>query len=232
MKIGVLGTGMVGRALAGRLAELGHEVLVGTRDVEATMARSETDARGNIAFASWLAESVGVRVDTLESAARHGEIVVNATGGEVAVAALTAAGAANLAGKVLIDVTNPLDFSRGMPPRLFVKDDDSLAEQIQREFPDARVVKTLNTTNADVMVHPESLGSGDHTVFVSGDDAEAKSTVTGLLAAFGWLDIVDLGDLTTARGAEMLVAHWIRLMAALGTVTFNYKVVRSPEVAR
>ena len=127
---------------------------------------------------------------------------------------------------MLIDVSNPLDFSRGMPPTLFVKDNDSLAEQIQRDFPKAKVVKTLNTMASQLMVHPERLAGADHSVFLSGDDAQAKKTVRELLAGFGWKDIIDLGDITTARGPEMLLGAWLRLFAALDTGLFNWKVVR------
>ncbi|WP_245721969.1 NADPH-dependent F420 reductase [Nocardia crassostreae] len=127
---------------------------------------------------------------------------------------------------MLIDISNPLDFSHGFPPRLAVCNDDSIGEQIQRAFPDALVVKTLNTVTADVMAHPAKVGDGDHTVFVSGNDPGAKSTVTQLLRDFGWRDIVDVGDITTARGVEMLLPMWVRLMGAIGTQQFNYKLVR------
>jgi predicted dinucleotide-binding enzyme len=126
---------------------------------------------------------------------------------------------------VLLDISNPLDFSQGFPPTLFVKDTDSLGEQVQRAFPDARVVKTLNTLTADLMVNPKNLGE-ESTVFVSGDDAAAKATVTELLRSFGHTDVIDLGDISTARGAEMLMPVWLRLMGTLGTANFNIKIVR------
>ena len=227
MRIGVLGTGVVGRALAARTADLGHEVQMGTRDPAATLARTEPAGYGAPPLAGWLEQQPRVRLVTFAEAAGHAEVVLNATNGAASLNALAAAGAENLAGKVVVDIANPLDFSAGMPPTLFVKDTDSLAEQIQRAFPDARVVKSLNTMNADVMVDPALLGATDHAVFISGDDAAAKSTVTGLLREFGWVDIIDLGDLTTARGAEMVLPLWIRLVSALGTVSFNFKIVRS-----
>ncbi len=223
----MLGTGMVGRAVAARLAEVGHDVAVGTRGVDATMARREPDAMGNPPFATWLAGHPHLLLETFANAARYGELVVNATEGTATPAALRAAGADNLAGKVLVDVSNALDFSRGFPPSLLVNDEDSLAEQVQREFPQARVVKTLNTMNAHVMVHPESLGGGDHTVFVAGNDAAAKATVVSLLQQFGWHDVIDLGDLSAARGTEMILPLWLRLMGALGGPAFNFKVVRA-----
>ena len=210
MNIAVLGTGMVGRALAGRLIELGHDVTIGTRDREATLAR---DGQGPAPFA------------TYADAAAAAEIVLNATNGQATLEVLGLAGADALAGKVLVDISNPLDFSQGMPPTLTVKDTDSLGEQVQREFPDARVVKTLNTMNADLMVHPEQLG-GPHSVFVSGDDAEAKQVVTSLLTELGHTDVIDLGGIETARGTEMYLPLWLRLMGSLGTPAFNIHVVR------
>jgi predicted dinucleotide-binding enzyme len=225
MEFAVLGTGMVGRAIADRLDELGHQVTIGTRDPEATLARTETDGMGNPPYASWAGEHTGVRLATFADAAAGAEVVVNATNGNASLEVLTLAGADNLAGKVLLDIANPLDFSRGMPPTLFVKDTDSLGEQIQRAFPQARVVKTLNTLNANLMVRPEQLPEAS-SVFVSGDDADSKVTVATLLKEFGHTDVIDLGDLTTARGTEMLLPVWLRLMGALGTPMFNFKVVR------
>ena len=224
MKIAVLGTGMVGQALAGRLSSLGHDVAVGTRDPKATLVRTDSDGRP-APFATWLAEHPGVTLGTFAEVAATADVLVNATGGAASLPALEAAGADNLAGKVIIDIANPLDFSQGMPPTLFVKDTDSLGEQIQRAFPEARVVKTLNTLNADLMVDPKSLGE-ESTVFVSGNDAEAKQLVIELLRSFGHTDVIDLGDLSTARGTEMLLPIWLRLMGALGTVRFNFKIVR------
>ena len=225
MKIAVLGTGTVGRALATRLSGLGHDVTVGTRDPEATRARTEPDAMGTPPFSAWAIEHQRVGLATYAEASTTADLVVNATGGSGTLAALEQAGADNLAGKVLIDISNPLDFSQGFPPTLFVKDTDSLGEQIQREFPQARVVKTLNTMNADLMVDPASLGA-ESSVFVSGDDAAAKQTVTELLESFGHTDVIDLGGISTARGTEMYLPIWLRLMGALGTAAFNVKVVR------
>lgn len=226
MTIAVLGTGSVGRTLAGRLSELGHDVVIGTRDTGATLARSEPDAMGNPPFAVWQAEHPAVRLAPFAEAAADAELVVNATNGDGSLAALAEAGEANLAGKVLLDVSNPLDFSRGFPPSLFVSGTDSLAEQIQRAFPDTRVVKSLNTMTAAVMVDPGRVGGGDHSTFVSGDDANAKRTVVDLLRSMGHTDVIDLGDLSTARAAEMLLPVWVRLMGALGTPYLQFKIVR------
>ena len=225
MNIAVLGTGMVGQAIAGRLHELGHSVVVGTRDPASTLARSEPDGMGNPPFAAWHADHQGVALTTFADAAAGAELVVNATNGNVSLEVLRLAGAENLAGKPLLDIANPLDFSAGFPPTLFVKDSDSLGEQIQRAFPEAKVVKTLNTLTASLMADPKSLGASS-TIFVSGDDAEAKATVVDLLESFGHDDVIDLGPLETARGTEMLLPIWLRLMGALGTGQFNFKIVR------
>lgn len=128
--------------------------------------------------------------------------------------------------KILIDTANPLDFSKGMPPTLSVCNTDSLAEQIQSEFPETRVVKTLNTMNARLMVDPGQLAGADHHVFLSGDDAEAKSVLIELLKSFGWMEVIDLGDISTARGTEMLLPIWLRLWNATYTALYNFKNVR------
>jgi predicted dinucleotide-binding enzyme len=200
MRIGMLGTGVAGRTLGGKLTELGHDVKLGSRDPERSF----------------------------EAAAAHGEIIFNATAGTASLEALRAAGAANLAGKVLIDVSNPLDGSAGFPPTLSVCNDDSLAEQIQREFPDARVVKALNTMNADVMVEP-AIVPGDHNVFVAGEDDGAKADVMSLLESFGWPRerIMDVGGIRAARGLEMWLPLWISLYQATGTAHLNIAVHRA-----
>lgn len=225
-KIGVLGTGQVGQTVAAKLAELGHQVFVGTRDPAATLARTSPDNFGNPPFRTWRENHPGIEIGTLAQAAAHGAIVVNATNGVGSIEALQAAGEKNLAGKILIDIAVPLDFSRGMPPSLTVCNTDSLGEQIQRAFPAVKVVKTLNTMNCYVMVAPDKLANADHTVFVSGNDAAAKKNVMELLQSFGWKDVVDLGDITTARGAEMMLPMWLRVWGATGTAMFQFKLVR------
>lgn len=226
MKIGVLGTGPVGQTIAAKLAELGHGVFVGTRDPAATLARTENDIFGNPPFKVWREKNPKIEFGTFAQAAAHGELVVNATQGGVSIEALEAAGAKNLAGKILLDIANPLDFSKGMPPSLTVCNTDSLGEQIQRAFPETKVVKTLNTMNAYLMVGPKQLKDGEHTVFVSGNDASAKQTVTTLLESFGWKDVLDLGDITTARGTEMILPIWVRIWGATKNPMFQFKLVR------
>jgi len=226
MKIGIFGTGMVGQAISGKLASSGHDVIVGTRDVASTLAHTEPNLYGFPAFSVWQKEYPLVRLGTFADAARHAELVVNATNGAGALSALQQSGASNLNGKILIDISVPLDFSRGMPPALSVCNTDSLGEQIQRAFPEVRVVKTLNTVTASLMVDPLQLADGEHHLFVSGNDAAAKAQVASLLAAwFGWKHIIDLGDITTARGTEMYLPLWLRMWGALGTGLFNIRVV-------
>jgi predicted dinucleotide-binding enzyme len=228
MKVAVLGTGMVGRALARRLAQLGHDVVVGTRDAQRTLARTEPDSKGTSAYAEWQRDNPGVRIADFAQAGAHAELVVNATAGAVSLPALEAVGAANLAGKVLIDLAVPLDYSHGRPPRLAFANTDSLGEQIQRAFPDTHVVKALNTMFVDVMVDPARV-PGRHNVFVAGDESGAKEVVRGLLGEFGWPDdaIIDLGGIEAARATEMYVPLFFLLSGALGTFDFNIAVVRA-----
>lgn len=214
MRIGVLGTGTVGQTLATKLVELGHQVRMGSRDAANEKAASWAAAAGDHA-------STG----TFADAADFGELVLNCTAGAASLQALEQAGEDALRGKVLIDVSNPLDFSSGMPPSLTVCNTDSMGEQIQRRFPDTRVVKTLNTVNAAVMVNP-SLIPGEHDVFVCGDDDAAKSDVVGLLESFGWPRgrIVNLGGIDGARATEMYLPLWVRLLGAFGTPHVNVHV--------
>jgi predicted dinucleotide-binding enzyme len=226
MRIAVLGTGVVGRTIAARLVDVGHAVTMGTRDAAGTMAKAAPDRMGNPPFSIWAADNPSVGLASFAEAAADAELVINATSGDASLAALTEAGAGNLADKVLIDISNPLDHATGFPPSLFVKDTDSLGEQIQAAFPEAKVVKALNTLTARLMVHPEDLAGGDHTIFVCGNDNEAKVTVIELLQSFGHRDIIDLGDITNARGTEMILPLWLRLMIRHETAMFNFKVVR------
>lgn len=227
MKIAVLGTGMVGQAIATKLAELGHDVIIGTRSPAETMARIDPGPYGQPPFSAWMAQNPGVQLGSFQEAARHGEVVINATNGMGSLDSLRQAGEANLSGKILMDLSNPLDFSHGMPPTLAVSNTDSLAEQIQRAFPQVKVVKTLNTVTASLMVDPGLIGNGDHTIFVSGNDPAAKAKVCEWLSGwFGWKDVLDLGDITSARGVEMYLPLWLRLWSAAGTGVLNIKVVK------
>jgi predicted dinucleotide-binding enzyme len=227
MKVGVFGTGVVGRVIAAKLVALGHDVMVGTRSPAETLSRTTGDQFGNAPFAVWAKEHPQVRLGTFAEAAAHADLAVNALSGQATLEGLGLAGAERLAGKILVDIANPLDFSRGMPPSLTVANTDSLGEQVQRALPTTKVVKTLNTVNAFLMVDAGSLKDGAHTMFVCGDDATAKATVTGLLReGFGWRDVIDLGGIDNARATEMLVTLWVRLWGTLKTTHFNIAVVR------
>jgi 8-hydroxy-5-deazaflavin:NADPH oxidoreductase len=228
MRIAVLGTGVVGCTLAARLDGLGHDVVIGTRDPATTMARTGRGAFGTPAYPQWQAEHPSVRLLIFAEAATFAELLVNATSGGVAMAALVAAGEPALAGKVLIDVSNPLDFSRGMPPTLDPVNTDSLGEQIQRAFPAARVVKALNTMNCQVMVDPKRV-PGEHNVFLCGNDDTAKAAAAELITSFGWPagSLIDLGDISAARGTEMLLPLWLRLTGAFGYADFNFHIAHA-----
>jgi hypothetical protein len=227
MQIGIFGTGVVGQTLASALAAKGHSVMIGTRDPGATLSRDTGNAFSSTPFRDWQRANPKVRLGTFAEAARFGEALINATSGDGALPALEAAGADALGDKIMLDIANPLDFSRGMPPSLTVCNTDSLGEQIQRAYPKLRVVKTLNTTNVTVMVDPASVAKGDHSMFVCGNDAGAKAKVTQWLGEwFGWRDVIDLGDITTSRGTEMLLPIWVRLWGALGSPMFNFKIAR------
>ncbi|MFJ2936023.1 NADPH-dependent F420 reductase [Streptomyces sp. NPDC087219] len=219
MKIAVLGTGDVGRRLATKLASLGHDVAMGSRTVD------------NAEAVKW-ADEYGGGHGTFADVAGPAELVVNATGGLVSLAVLQSVGADKLRGKVLLDVSNGLDFSEGFPPKVVTPDGVSIAEQLQRAFPETRIVKSLNTMTNTVMVEPGRV-PGHHNVFLSGDDEDAKAVVAGLLGSFGWAPdrILDLGDLTSARATEQLVQLWLRLYGMLGTGDFNFSVVTAPTPA-
>lgn len=211
----MLGTGMVGNAIDSKLIELGHEVKMVSRTANNEKAAEWVRANGSRASQGTFAE-----------AAAFGEIIFSCTAGVASLEALKSAGAENLRGKIVIDVSNPLKFSKGMPPTLAVCNTDSLGEQFQRSFPEAKVVKTLNTVNCNLMVNP-SLLPGEHDVFVSGNDVNAKTKVQEILKNwFGWKSVIDLGDITSARGPEMLLPIWVRLWGVLQTPYFNFKIVK------
>jgi len=223
MNIAVFGTGSVGQALANRLAELSHQVLIGTRNVENALAKTEPDGMGTPPISEFLKSQASISLHTFADAAKDASVIVLATMGHGAKEALSAAG--NLDGKIILDITNPLDFSGGGLPTLFASNDTSLGEQLQAAFPTAHFVKSLNTMYNGLMVNPRALGE-DSTVFVSGNDAGAKATVVGILTEFGWKDseILDLGDITTARGTESLLPIWLRVYSATKNGFFNFKV--------
>jgi 8-hydroxy-5-deazaflavin:NADPH oxidoreductase len=228
MKIAILGTGMVGQTLAAAWVAKGHEVMIGTRDAAATLANAQPNAYGMPGFGIWHKDNAAVRVGTFAQAAVFGDLLVNASGGGVSLDVLAQAKADSVGNKVLIDIANDLDFSKGMPPMSRSTDaaGAGLAEQIQAKFANLRVVKTLNTMSAAVMVNPGLVAGGDSTVFMSGNDADAKKTVQGILQSLGWKDIMDLGDIGSSRAVEMLMPIWLRAWGVMGQTPFNFKIAR------
>jgi predicted dinucleotide-binding enzyme len=229
MKIAVLGTGTVGRAFAEKLIALNHEVMMGTRNVSEKLASAEKDFYGSAPFGEWHAQNQKIKLGTFAEAAGFGEIVLNATKGIDSINALKQAGEKNLHGKVLIDVANPLDFSKGMPPSLLpeLSNTNSLGEEIQKTFPNAKVVKTLNTMWCGLMVNPNMIEGGNHTAFICGNDTDAKEKVQSLMKEFGWKgeNILDLGDISSSRGTEAMLPIWLRIYNATKNGAFNIKIV-------
>ena len=223
MKIGIIGSGVVAQTLGAKLIELGHDVVLGTRDP------AKLDEKKNMAgtLREWIARTDKKgKVASFKDAAAHGELLFSAVHGQNTIEALQLAGADKIGGKVLIDTGNELDFSKGMPPGALASQSNCLAERVQAAFPNLKVVKSLNTIGAPVMVAPQALAGGEHTVFVSGNDAAAKAATAEVLKSFGWKDVLDLGDISSARGPEMYMAMWLRLWGATGTGMVNVKVVR------
>ena len=228
-KIAVLGTGSVGQTLSQKFAAMGYSVMLGTRNVEEKLASVLKDTYGNPTFSEWYSANNTIKLGTFREAAAFGEIIVNATRGVNSISALKLSGAENLNGKILMDIANPLDFSRGMPPGLSsgLSNTNSLGEEIQKTFPAVRVVKTLNTMWCGIMVNPHLVNGGDHTVFICGDDSGAKEEVKVILRMFGWLDknILDLGGIIGARGTEMYLPLWLGVFGTQKNGAFNLKLV-------
>jgi 8-hydroxy-5-deazaflavin:NADPH oxidoreductase len=227
MKIAILGTGMVGQGLALALQAKGHTVMMGTRDVAATLANTQPSAFGMPSFGVWHKDHSSIRVATFADAAQFGDMLINASNGVMSLDVLRLAHVDKVGNKVLIDLANDLDTSQGMPPISRSSDvaGEGLAEKIQIAYPALRVVKTLNTMSVQVMVNP-GLVAGDSTVFMSGNDADAKKTVHSILQSFGWKDIMDLGDIRSSRAVEMLMPVWLRAWGVIGQTPFNFKIVR------
>jgi 8-hydroxy-5-deazaflavin:NADPH oxidoreductase len=225
MKVGIFGTGDVGKTLGAALVHRGHDVMLGTRDPVKKMA--EKTGEDSISFRDWQSRNKKIRLGTFAEAGAHGEILMNATAGHSSLEALSRLKAADVKDKILIDVANALSPWTEGQVRMFVANTDSLAEQIQRAHPGLRVVKALNTMTAHLMVNPAGLAGGDHDVFVAGDDPRARERVGRFVREeFGWRTVLDLGDLTAARGLEMMIMVWIKIWEALGTADFNYKIAR------
>jgi predicted dinucleotide-binding enzyme len=230
MKFAILGTGSVGQSIALKLAGLGHEVMMGTRNVKEKLSGTEKDAYGNPPFKDWLGSNNNVKLGTFAESAQFGKIIINATHGGSSLEVLKLAGTKNLSGKILIDIANPLDFSKGMPPSLLpgLNNTNSLGEEIQKSFPETKVVKTLNTMWCGLMVNPGMIGGGDHINYLSGNDIDAKKEVTKILKQIGWKDesLLDLGDITGARATESILPIWLRVWGVTQNGAFNFRLVK------
>jgi predicted dinucleotide-binding enzyme len=229
MNIAILGTGTVGQTLSSKLLELGHKVVMGTRNVAETKAKTTKDGYGNPGIGEWIKKNTGVKLATFAEAIAFGQLVINATQGGKSIEALKAGNPGDLDGKIIVDIANPLDFSSGMPPVLMPElcNTTSLGEEIQKAFPQSYVVKTLNTMWCGLMVNPSMVGGGDHHNFLCGNNPEAKLEVRKLLSQFGWNEdnLMDLGDITSARGTELILPIWLRVMSVKHNGAFNFKVV-------
>lgn len=216
MKIAVFGTGMVGDTIGSKLIEVGHSVMMGSRTSDNEKAKTFVSKHNGKASAG-----------TYADAACFGEIIFNCTAGVGSIEALKLAGEESLNGKIIVDIANPLDFSKGMPPSLAIVNTNSLGEEIQKTFPQTKVVKTLNTMWCGLMVNPAMINGGDHSVFISGNDDDAKQKVKEILKSFGWAEknILDLGDISKARGTEMYLPLWLNIYGATNNGAFNIKIV-------
>lgn len=233
MNIAVIGTGAVGQAMSKKLSELGHQVYMGTRDVDKSRNRKEKDAWGTPGTGSWIEEHPQVKLVTFKEAAKKGnDLLVFGINGLAAIDSLKSIGEELLEGKIMIDITNPLDFSQGFPPSLSICNTESLGEKIQNTFPKLKVVKALNTISNPLMGNPQLI-EGDHVVFLCGNDPGAKDKVTEVLKSFGWKfeNIIDLGDITNARGTEMVLPLWVRLMGKYQSPLFNINIAKAPDIS-
>jgi len=208
MKIGILGTGIVGKTLAAKFIELGHEVMIGTRNVSETLAKTEKDMMGSPPFKEWHSKNPKIQLSTFADAAQFGEMIFLATHGVATIAAIDLAGKNNFKGKIIIDTTNPLDFSQGMPPKFSATFGNSLGEKIQKHIPEAKVVKAFNTVNAFVMVSPKRE-EGDPDLFIAGNDEAAKSIFKSLAEQMGWKRIIDSSDISNSYWLEALTMFWV-----------------------
>jgi 8-hydroxy-5-deazaflavin:NADPH oxidoreductase len=230
MKVSILGTGNVGQTFAEKFISLGHQVMMGTRNVNDTMERKAADNYGSLPFGEWHAKNEKVQLGTFAAAAEYGDIILNALQGAVTISTIKSCKSTDFDGKIIIDIANPLDFSKGFPPSLLegLNNTNSLGEEIQKLLPNSKVVKTLNTMYSGIMVNPAMINNGNHTNYVCGNDADAKTKVKEILKSFGWKDesILDLGDLTNARGTESTLLIWTRIYGATQSGAFNLSIVK------
>lgn len=212
-RVGVLGTGEVGRRLAAGFKDRGYQVMIGSRD------------SGKSELRDWLsADGRGIEVGTFAEAGAYGEVIVLAVLGAAAEEVIAEAGAQKFTGKVVIDAMNPLDFSGGFPPKLSISGDDSLGERVQRALPDAKVVKAFNTIGNPYFVDP-SFSEGKPTMLIAGDDEGAKGTVSDVLKDFGWSDIIDIGGIEGSRELEAICIVWVKIGGARGAWDHGFKLL-------
>lgn len=230
MKVAILGTGNVGQTFAEKFISLGHQVMMGTRDVADTKARKATDNYGSLPFGEWHSKNPQVQLNTFAETVAFGEIIVNVLQGGITISTINSCNSVDFDGKIIIDIANPLDFSKGFPPSLIegLQNTNSLGEEIQKILPNAKVVKTLNTMYSGIMVNPAMVNNGNHTNYISGNDVVAKEKVKDILKTFGWneANILDLGDITNARGTEAVLLIWTRIYGATQTGAFNFNIVK------
>jgi 8-hydroxy-5-deazaflavin:NADPH oxidoreductase len=233
MKIAIFGTGMVGQTLAAALVSKGHSIIIGTRDVQKSLATSAPNGFGMPAFGTWWKANTQIntqlQIATFAEAAANTELLINATSGAVVIDILKNVPKSSYDKKVMIDAANALDFSKGMPPRVSIVDTAgaSIGERLQEAYPGLKVVKALNTITAFAMLNPSLVPGGDSTLFMCGNDADAKATVLSLLQSYGWKDVIDLGDISNSGATELMMPVWLRIWGKLGqTTVFNYKIVR------
>ncbi len=212
-RVGVLGTGEVGRRLAAGFRSRGHDVMIGSREP------------GKPELREWLSgDGAGIEAGTFAQAAAHGELLVLAVLGNAAEEAIADARPDNFDGKVVIDTMNPLDFSSGFPPKLSITGEDSLGERIQRGLPDAKVVKAFNIIGNPYFVDP-NLSEGRPTMLIAGEDEPAKRIVRDVLTDFGWSDVVDIGGIEGSRELEAICIAWVKIGGARGSWDHGFKLL-------
>jgi 8-hydroxy-5-deazaflavin:NADPH oxidoreductase len=230
MKVSILGTGNVGRTIAEKLISLGHEVILGTRNVAVTLERKDSDNTGGLSFGEWHSKNKKVQLMTFKDAVKEGEMMINALHGAAVLSVIQSCHLFDFDYKIIMDIANPLDFSQGFPPSLLpgMNNTNSLGEEIQRAIPNSKVVKTLNTMWSGIMVNPAMINQGEHQNYICGNDEAAKEKVIELLVSFGWMKeyILDLGDISNARGTESTLLIWTRIYGAMGSGAFNMKIVQ------
>lgn len=232
MKVGIFGTGVVGRTLAAKFVSDGDsrrdafaEVMIGTRNVEETLAKSQADALGNPSFKEWQKNNPKVKLGTFADTAKFGEMIILATFGDAAKNAIDLAGKENFAAKIVIDTTNPLDVSKGVPPGFTAAPGNSLGEQIQKHIPQAKVVKTFNTMSVHIVVSPKRE-EGDPVLLLAGNDESAKKYVGAIAKKWGWKDLVDFGDISESYWLETFAMIWIYYAFKNNSWTHAFKLLK------